>query len=128
MLRKKGSRRWRTTRSSPQSTGAGIPLGGGLWRAVTAKSAPEKTGRIPIGHGQPTARDEDASELGSDEFGAGSEHGAEHADHGVEARIGIGQCFRITLVELDLETFGAGTVMSLREEIGGDVDTGNDAP
>ncbi len=80
---------------------------------------------IPVGHGEAATWDEDAGELGGDELGSWSEHGAEHADDRVEACVGVRHRFRIALVERDFETFGGGAGPSLREEVGGDVDAGD---
>ena len=94
--------------------------------AADGKHAAGEAGGVPVRHSEQAARFEDTGELGGNQGGMGSEHGAEHGDDGVEGGVGVGEIFGVALVKGDLQGFGGGTFTCLDEEVGGDVDAGDD--
>ena len=80
--------------------------------------------RVPVSHGEASAGDEYAGELGGDAIGTGREHGTEHTDNSVEAGIGIGQVFGITFIESYVQASRRGTLTCLSNKVWGYIDAG----
>src|SRR6185437_5833440 len=102
----------------------------GRWRNVGAadfEHARDKGAGAPVAHAEKAAGLEDARALGGDELGARGEHGAEHGGDGIEGGVAVGESFGVALVEGDGEVLVCGAGAGLLEEIGGDVDAGDDA-
>ncbi len=59
-------------------------------RAADLEHASDEGAGTPVAHGKQTAGLEHARALGGDEFGARSEHGAEHGGDGVEGGVAVG--------------------------------------
>jgi hypothetical protein len=85
-----------------------------------------EAGGVPVGHGESSTKLDDASEFGGDEFGTWGEHGSEHGYDDVEGGIAIGERLGIPLIELNGEVVGGGALAGLNEQVGGDINTGDD--
>jgi hypothetical protein len=60
-------------------------------------------------------------QLRSDTLWTRREHGAEHADHDIEAVIGEVKIFRVLFFEKNVQRFSRGALPGLSEQVGGNV-------